>query len=221
MLVLHSTQQLHSDNFSNTSESRQKTKRHLAHRMHKPGRTSPPDDTVSCCATSHARHCTGCISTPPTASTKNNHVCRGEKKKKKRKDKKQTTTSAEMLCTLQVLASVKPAPTDATQIYNAGRKAHVTRMDSAQHRAAAVCTPQPPPTPCCRQRWSTPGLHIQMSTSVQGTRRKGLQLGCFYSRPLYKTRPGRHCLQTRVEKAGRTTVAPLPLASLKRDLNSL
>lgn len=155
---------------------------------------------------------------PPVRRTT---TCVGEKKKKKRKDKKQTTTSAEMLCTLQVLASVKPAPTDATQIYNAGRKAHVTRMDSAQHRAAAVCTPQPPPTPCCRQRWSTPGLHIQMSTSVQGTRRKGLQLGCFYSRPLYKTRPGRHCLQTRVEKAGRTTVAPLPLASLKRDLNSL
>lgn len=141
-----------------------------------------------------------------------------EEKKKKDRDKKQTTTSAEMLCTLQVLVSVEPAPTDATQIYNAGRKAHVTRMDSAQHRAAAVCTPQPL---CCRQRWSTPGLRIQMSTSVQGTRRKGLQLGCFYSRPLYKTRPGRHCLQTRVEKAGRTPVAPLPLASLERDLNSL
>lgn len=123
-----------------------------------------------------------------------------------KKDKKQTTTSAEMLCTLQVLVPVEPAPTDATQIYNAGRKAHVTRMDSAHHgAAAAVCTPQPL---CCRQRWSTPGLRIQMSTSVQGTRRKGLQLGCFYSRPLYKTRPGRHCLQTRVEKAGRTHWLP-------------
>lgn len=94
---------------------------------------------------------------------------------------KQTTTSTEMLCTLQVLVSVKhpkPPPTDAIQIYNAGRKAHVTRMDSAHHTGQYVHH-----SPLWRQRWSTPGLHTQTSTSVQGTR-KGLQLGCFYSRPL-------------------------------------